>query len=291
MLPETKSTIRSRELGDALRLAMERANLSGKHAAHVLGWSETKVSRMLTGRQLLREADVASLLTLCRVTGDERERLLALAREHHHRGWLQQYGSSLPEQLQTLINHENRATAIYQFEPCFIPGLLQTSDYAQALLERSATIPADEVGGRVQARIGRQSLFSREHRPTFRFFLHEQALRLPVGGSAVMSNQLHHLLQMSVRTYIAIRVIPIAFGAHAGTAGAFRLMEFDEVRPVIYIEEQTAGHFLEEPGEIASYRKIFTSFANSALGKEESKDRIAELAVGLYADREDPDAR
>src|SRR5690242_5811070 len=115
MTPDQKTTIRSRELGDALRLAMERANLSGRHAAHVLGWSETKVSRILTGRQPVTEADVSALLALCLVTGDEKERLLGLAREHDQRGWLQGYGSGLPEQLRTLINHENQATVITEF--------------------------------------------------------------------------------------------------------------------------------------------------------------------------------
>jgi hypothetical protein len=284
MMHDQKSTIRSRELGDALRLAMERANLSGKHAAHVLGWSESKVSRMLTGKQILRETDVASLLTLCLVTGDEKERLLELARESDQVGWLQKYSADLTHQLRTLINHETRATEITEFEPCFIPGLLQTEDYARALFERSATVPPDQVGLRVKARTSRQSLFSRDRHPRFTFFVHEQAFQLPVGGPTVMSDQLHHLLQMSVRTYITIRVIPISLGAHAGVCGACRLMESAEFKPIIYIEEETAGHFLEEPAEIAAYRKMFTSFAKAALDKEESKTRIAELAVRLYAD-------
>jgi hypothetical protein len=108
-------------------------------------------------------------------------------------------------------------------------------------------------------------VFSRDRHPRFTFYLHEQALRLPVGSSAIMSGQLHHLLQIGVRSYVAIRVIPIAFGAHAGVAGACRLMESDEFRPVVYIEEQRGGHFLEERADIDAYRKIFVSFANCAL--------------------------
>lgn len=290
-MTDEKTTIRSRELGDELRLAMEKANLSGKHAAHVLGWSESKVSRMLTGRQPVKDTDVSALLALCLVTGDEKERLLDLARQYNQRGWLQKYGSSLPEQLRTLINHENRATAICHFEPCFIPGLLQTGDYARELLERSATVPPDQVALNVQARLNRQNIFSREHHPRFTFYLHEQALRLPVGNVAIMSVQLHHLLQMGVRSYITIRVIPIAFGAHAGVTGACRLMESAEFKPVAYIEELTAGQFLEEQADISAYRKVFASLANGALSEGESRDLISELAISLYADREDPDDR
>ncbi|HEX4723961.1 MAG TPA: helix-turn-helix transcriptional regulator [Pseudonocardiaceae bacterium] len=285
MTSDEQTTIRSRELGDALRLAMERANLNGKYVAHVLGWSESRVSRMLTGRQQpLKDIDVVALLALCRVTGDEKEHLLELARGYQQRGLLQQFDAALPEQLRTLINHESRATEIIEFEAIRIPGLLQTNDYMRALLERSAVVPPEGIEPRVVARRNRQNIFGRYHSPKFTFLIHEQALQLPVGGPGVLSDQLHHLLQMSVRSYVTIRVIPIAFGPHAAMCGACRLMESDDFKPVVYIEEQTAGHFLEEPREIATYRKIFTALANSALDQEESRSRIAELAVSMNAE-------
>jgi transcriptional regulator with XRE-family HTH domain len=285
-MADTRSTIRSRELGDALRQAMERAGLNGKQTAKMLGWSESRVSRVLNGTLGVNEVDISAFLALCMVTGEERERLLRLTREGDTPGWLQQHGSSMPEQLKTLIDHESKAVDINEFEPDFVPGLLQTGDYAQSLLERSATIPPSEVQDRVAARLARQSLFSKERRPQFTFYLHEFVLRLPVGGSEVMSDQLHSLLRMAVRSYISIRVIPAAYGAHAGTSGSCRLMEFVDFRPVAYVEEQTSGHFLEDPEEIATYRKIFASFANCALDEGQSKDLIARLAVDLYADGE-----
>ena len=284
---DENTTIRSRELGDELRLAMEKANLSGKHAAQVLGWSESKVSRMLTGRQPVKDTDVSALLALCLVTGDEKERLLDLARQYNQRGWLQKYSADLTRQLRTLINHETHATEITEFDPCFIPGLLQTGDYARELLERSAVLRPDQVELRVTARLNRQNVFSRDSHPRFTFYLHEQALRLPVGNAGLMSVQLHHLLQMGVRSYITIRVVPIAFGAHACVTGACRLMESPEFGPVVYVEHQTGGLFLEESNEIATHRKIFAAFAKCSLDEGESRDLIAELAVTLYADRED----
>jgi transcriptional regulator with XRE-family HTH domain len=249
MMTDEKSTIRSRELGDALRLAMERAELSGRRAAQLLGWSESRLSRLLSGQLSVKEVDVASLLAVCRVTGAERDRLLALSRTHDTSGWLQRFGSGLPEQLRTLINHEARAAEIIEFESQRVPGLLQTASYAQALLERSATVPPEEVRVRVTARIGRQELFGSYRHSRFTFFLHELLFRLPVGGPAVMSEQLHHLLQMSVRSYVTIRVIPAAFGAHAAMSGACRLMEFTEFKPVAYVEEQTSGNFMEDPAD------------------------------------------
>ena len=285
-----KSTIRRRELGDALRHAMEKANLSGKRAAQLLQWSETKVSRMLTGRQSVTESDVAALLALCLVTGEERERLLALAREYNQRGWLQQNGSRLPEQLRTLVNHENQATMIYQFDALRMPGLLQTRDYAKAFIERAITMDQERVATLVDARMRRQTLFSQDHRPDFTFYLHEFALRLPVCCREVMSEQLHLLLRMSVRRYITIRVITAASGAIPALDGSCRLMEFQDLKPVVYVEEQTAGNFMEDTATVTAYRKTFNALADRALEEGESRELIADLAINLYGGGEDQDA-
>jgi hypothetical protein len=261
---------------------MERAGLNGKRAAKILGWSESKVSRLLTGQLSLPEMDIVAFLAVCMVIGEERDRLLRLAREQNTPGWLQQHGSKIPEQLKTLVDHESKAVEIQDFQALVVNGLLQTGDYARALLERSGTVPPEEVQDRVAARLARRNLFSRPRRPQCTFYLHEFVLRLPVGGREVMSEQLHELLRMGVRSYINIRVIPAAFGAHAGTAGSCSLMEFSEFKPVVYAEEETVGHFLEEPEEIASYRRIFAALADCALDERQSRDLIAALAVELY---------
>ena len=286
-----KSTIRSRELGEQLRQAMVAAGINGKYVAARLSWTETKVSRMLNGHQALKEADVASLLALCDVTGEERDRLLGLAREYNQRNWLQQHIASLPEQLQTLIHHENQATTIRQFDALRIPGLLQTEGYARALVQRVVSVPADEVESRVQARMTRQLIFGQYPRPDFGYFIHESALRLPVGGPAVMSGQLHHLLQMGVRKYITIRVIPVSYGAFPALDGSCRLVEFGELKPVVYVEEEAAGNFMEDAPTVSLYRRVFSALADCALDEAESMRRIASLAVDLYGGGEDSDGR
>src|SRR5262249_29831823 len=154
-------------------------------------------------------------------------------------GWLQQHGYRLPKQLVTLIDHENKAVSISDFEAIVVPGLLQTAEYARALISRSGNVPAGEGEDRVAAPLARSVLFSRERPTGFTFFVHEFVLRTPVGGPAAMSGQLHHLLQMSVRSCVTLRVIPASLGAHAAMAGAFRLMEFAEFRPVAYLESTT----------------------------------------------------
>jgi transcriptional regulator with XRE-family HTH domain len=282
-------TIRSRELGEGLRRAMERAGLNGRQAAHQLDLSPSWISRLLSGKRNITAVQVAAFLALCRVTGTERDRLLALCDDQHVPGWFQQHGSRLPQQLVTYIDHESKAVAISEFQEPGVPGILQTGDYARALLSRSGNVPAEEVEDRVAARLARQSLFSRDQPARFTFYLHEFALRLPVGGPTVMLDQVEHLLRMSKRPFVTLRVVPAALGAHAGMAGAFTLLEFADFRPVVYLENENSSLFLEQPVEIESYQHILESLAETALNEEESRKLIATLATELYVDREDHD--
>jgi hypothetical protein len=148
-------------------------------------------------------------------------------------------------------------------------------------------VPADEVEERVAARLARQELFGRGTGARFGFFLHETALRLPVGGAAVLSDQLHHLLRMSVRPPVTIRVIPAAFGGHAAVNGSFRLMEFPEFHPVVYLESETTALFLEKREQVTAYRRILGALAEVALDEGHSRDLIATVAQELSADLED----
>ncbi|MBV9011531.1 MAG: helix-turn-helix domain-containing protein [Pseudonocardiales bacterium] len=287
---DREPTIRSRELGEGLRRAMEQSGLDQKGAAAKLGWSQSRVSRLLSGKRGGTEVDVSAFLAVVEVTGAERERLLGICREQNTPGWLQQHGSRLPHQLRTLIDHENKAVSIDEFEPTLVPGLLQTTDYARALI-RASTMPTEEIEDRVAARLGRQSLFGRERPARFSFFIHEFVLHLPVGGPAVMAEQLQHLLRKATRPYLSLRVVPATLGGHAAAAGAFRLIEFAEFRPVVYLESETTSLFLEKPEEIAAYRRILGLLAQTALGERESRELIATVATELSAEREDHDDR
>ncbi|HEV7980065.1 helix-turn-helix transcriptional regulator [Amycolatopsis sp.] len=282
-MDDRETTVRSRELGDALRRAMRNAGYNGREIARRLGWPHPNVSRLLSGKRGGAEIDVATFLAVCGVKGEERARLLGLCGELRKLGWFQQHGSRLPKQLETLMRLERQADSFCEFQPMVVPGLLQTPSYAQALLTGTGTLPVEEIDGRVLARMERKSLFEPPKRARFSFFLHEFALRLPVGGNEVMSEQLHHLLEMAVRFNVTIRVIPAVIGAHAAIAGQFKMMEFPEFNPVVYLDSETASLFLEEPGEIAAYRRVSETLATTALDEGESKDAIAALAVELYS--------
>lgn len=284
---DREPTVRSRELGDGLREAMERAKLTGRQAAAALGWSQSRVSRLLSGKRGGSELDVSAFLGVCHVSGKERDRLLSLCAEADESSYLQRYGSRLPKQLRTLIDHEDRATAISQFSPIMLPGLLQTGDYARALIEETGNVPADEIKERVSVRLGRQSLLSQSRPPRLDYYLHEFALRLPVGGPRVMSEQLHHLLRLSVRSYVSIRVVPASLGGHPGIAGQFMLLESPAYNPVAYLDSETSCLFLEHADEISAYRRILNALAEVALTGGQSRDLIADLATELYPTQED----
>ena len=290
-MEDHEPTIRSRELGEGLRRAMVDAGLTGRQAAHLLGRSQSWVSRLLSGKRNATAVQVAGFLAVCRVTGEERDRLLELCDGQHIPGWLQQHGSRLPEQLTTYIDHESTAVAISDFQATVVPGVLQTGDYARTVIGRSANVPAEEVEGRVAARLARHSLFTRELPARFTFYLHEFVLRLPVGGPAVMLEQWEHLLRMSLRPYLTLQVVPAALGAHAGLTGGFTFMEFADFHPVVYLESETSSLFLEKPVEIKSYRAILGALAETALNERESRELIATLATELSADGEDHDDR
>jgi len=140
----------------------------------------------------------------------------------------------------------------------------------------------DGVETRVATRLARQVVLSRHRPPRCTFYIHESALHIPVGGSAIMSEQLHHLLRMSVRSYITLRVVPLSIGAHTAMAGAFKLMEFAEFRPVVYVESECSNLFLEKKIEIQAHRKILAALAATALSEEQSREVIRTLATELY---------
>lgn len=281
---DRQPTVRSRELGAGLRQAMEKARFSGKETARRLGWSDSRVSRLLGGTRGGSEVDVSAFLAVCGVKGRERDRLLSLCKDQHTPGWFQQHGSRLPRQVRTLVDHENKATVIGEYQSTLIPGLLQTGDYARALIKASGAVPESEFDDRVAARLARQNLLSRDRPPTFTFFVHEFVLRLPVGGAEVMSDQLHYLLRLSVRTNLTLRVLPSAIGAHAGCAGSFKLMEFAEFKPIVYLDSETSSLFLEEPEEISAYKRILAALEDTTLDEGQSREMIASVATELYAD-------
>lgn len=264
----SESTARGRELGDAIRLALERADLTGKRLSELLDWSESKVSRIVTGHVVPSEIELSALLALCGVVGAERAGLLGLCRDQSLSNW--------STDRTAVARQQQSASKITEFHNSLVPHLLQTENYARSTISRMVNIEDDGFDSWLSERMGAQSVIDRMKPKTLTctFFIHQLVLELPVGGREVMSEQLHRILQLSVRRNITIRIVPTSLGAYPGSCGPFRLIEFSEFRPVAYVEDEIEGHFLEEYEKINSYRKLIAALSVISLDASESTKLI-----------------
>lgn len=277
-MAEDKITAHGRELGAELRKRREAAGYQGQELARRLGWSPTKVSRVEVGARPVTQADVAIYLASCGVPRDEMDPIVDLAGEAGHDHRLKSHGEKLPDELRTLILHETTAAEIDSYEPMFVPGLLQTEDYARALFQEVDQFDGDSIELRVRARMDRQSLLKRLHPPRCTFFIHENALRAPIGGSRIMHEQLLQLVFSSSRPQCAIRVVPVSAGGRGLAHAMFRLMRYVEHEPVIEIEQDAATLFLDRKDYANHYRRVLKRLEQAALDEGESRSLLAELA-------------
>ncbi|WP_329790246.1 DUF5753 domain-containing protein [Lentzea sp. DG1S-22] len=236
------------------------------------------MSDLLAGKGGADELEVATLLAYCRTPLDERERLLTLFRESGN-VFLQIPEDGLPDQARTLINQEKEADEIIDWSMVLVPGLLQIREYIEAVTAKARTVPPEKIQATVAARVTRAEIL--EYDRTFTFYMHEQAVWLPVGGEEVWREQLAHLLRMSVRKYISIRIVPRSVGMHAGAAGDFRLMKFPKYPSVVYIESVKCGLFFDDKGTVEVYENILKDLAAVALDEEQSRAVINSILEGL----------
>ena len=278
-MPKRSSSVVGREFGNGVRAIIARTGLTHRRLAELLGWQEAKVSDLTLGKGGVTEQDVLLLLAYCQATVEEREHLLALFRETREVGWLQVPEDGLPDQVRTLIDQEREADEIICWSTILVPGLLQTPEYGHVAAEHSTVIKAKDVPKVVAARTARTKIL--EPGRKFTFFVHEQALLLPVGGLEVWREQLAHLLRMSVRKYISLRIIPRSAGMHAGADGDFRVMKFPKYPPVVYIDSVNSCLFFDDAATVKIHEDILTALATKALTEEESREVIDDILEGL----------
>ncbi|MGW6931632.1 Scr1 family TA system antitoxin-like transcriptional regulator [Lentzea sp. NPDC054927] len=276
-MPRRNSSVVGREFGIGVRNAIEQTQMTHRKIAEMLDWDESKLSDLVRGKGGVSETELLQLLAFCRVPPAEVRHLLALYRETRETGYLKIPEDGLPDQVRSLIEQERLANVITVWSMNAIPGRLQTADYMRALVAAAArkkTIDYEEV---IAARIARRELFhwSRE----FVFYTHEQALRLPVGGPEVMRDQLLHLLAMMNRSYITVRVVPTAIGAHAGLAGSFMQLKYEKFEPVVFIESQSSSLFLEDKASLGTYSDLLKLLDQQALDAEQSKELINSMLI------------
>lgn len=276
-------TVRLRRLGMELRVLREASGLNSQQAAEELGCSQSKISRLENGKSPVSVRDVRDLLGLYGVTDEQqRERLLGLARESRQRGWWAEFGSWLPSGFDTYAGMEAAAASVRAYQAQLVHGLLQTEDYAKAVLR--ALRPEDtreSVEKLVQFRLARQAQLTRAENPLRLWVIfEEEVLRRPVGGLAVMQAQLQHLLEVAEEPGITVQVLPTVRGAHAGLDGSFSLFEFPEPGDldVAYVGGQAGTVFVEKIEDVKRFATRFDHLRAAALDMGDSAELITRIA-------------
>jgi transcriptional regulator with XRE-family HTH domain len=284
MMATPSPTVRRKRLGIELRRLRERAELTCEGVGQRLECSGTRISRMETGRISVRPGDVRELLEVYGVSGAEADSLVQLAREARRKGWWHTYGRVLPTWFEAYIGLESEAIRLRDFQSLVMPGLLQTEDYARAVLRAAPQAGSSaEIDRQVALRMERQKVLSQAAPPDVWVVLSESVLRVHVGGPAIMRAQLRQLADVAERPNMTLQVLPFATVAHVHPVSPFTMLEFpDAADPaVVYLEHLTGSLFLENEDEVRRYRVIFDHLRAESLGTGQSADLIAQVAADL----------
>ncbi|MTE22203.1 helix-turn-helix domain-containing protein [Streptomyces sp. TRM43335] len=267
-------------LGLRLRDLRERAGWSFEAAARVLSVTTSTVRRMEKAEVGLRPLYVKALLESYGVEKDEVDAFLALVEKANRPGWWHRFRSVLPDWFSLYVSLESEASLIRSYEPHCVPGLLQTEDYARALL-RTGFPGADEeeLDRRVALRMGRQRLLAKDDAPRLWMVLDEQVLRRPVGDAGVMRAQIDRLIEESTKPNISVQIMPFEAGPHPGMFGPFQLFRFSypELPDVVYTESLTGAVYIDERPEVTAYLEALDRMVTQALPVQDTQRALREL--------------
>ncbi|MDW5324259.1 helix-turn-helix transcriptional regulator [Plantactinospora sp. KLBMP9567] len=281
-LASAASPTARRKLGIELKGLREAAGLNIDQAANAAGISDSHLSRIERGRVGVRPLTLKALLQTYGADAEVTNRLAKTAADTTKRGdkgWWQPYAAAISEKYASLIAFESEATSIKAFGPMVVPGLLQTEDYARALLQRGPVrLKAEEIETRVEVRTSRQAILDQGDPPSVWIILDEGVIRRMVGGPDVMRRQLLRLVDFASRPNVDLQVIPYAAGAHAGTLGPLVILGFPEGEDVVYCETYAGDLY---PEAVASYGDVFNRLAQDALSGDKSTELLRRAAEGI----------
>jgi transcriptional regulator with XRE-family HTH domain len=268
-------------LGAHLRRLREARHITPGQAGEAIRATHSKISRLERGRSGAKQRDVADLLTLYGVTDEaEREELLALARQASTPGWWQQYNDILPRWFELYVGLEKATSVIRTYEVQFVHGLLQTEDYARAvILIANAHASVEEIDRRVSVRMQRQHLLTQPDAPELWTVLDEAALRRAPCGPEVMRAQLEHLRQMTDLPNVTLQIVPFDVGPHAAAGGPFTILRFPEpdLPDLVYLEQLNSALYLDHPDDVIDYVTVMDQLCVQAETSAASKDMLRTL--------------
>lgn len=247
-----------------------------------MGWHRAKVIRIEQGHSGIAADGLRKLLDLYQTSPGEQDALTSLARQARQKGWWSAYGDVLPDDY---VGFEAEAASISTFQSLYVPGLLQTEEYARAIIHAGRTTAGkDEVDRVVAARQARKVLLTRDAPPKLWIILDEAAVRRAVGGAKVMSAQLGRIIEACQLPTVEVQVLPFAAGAHASMGGAFTILDYAEpvLDPtIVYVDNDTNTLLLEEERQVSRYKLVFDHLRAKALDPDQSADFLVRISVEL----------
>ncbi|MCJ1675934.1 helix-turn-helix domain-containing protein [Streptomyces sp. APSN-46.1] len=285
--------VRRRKLGEELRALRDRSGLTSGEAARIVGWHQSKISRIETGRSGVKPEDIRSLLDAYGdvVSAQQRALLEALSASAagpgpgddtgRGREWWHDYRGLLPQEYRDFISLEAGARSARTVELSVVPGLLQTPDYARAVTRAAlGGLPEPKVDALVEVRLARQSVLRADPPLNLSAVLDEAVLRRQIGGPGVMAEQLRHLAAVAQLPQVCLQVLPFSVGGHLGLTGPFVIFSFPDIADldVVVLDHLTSSLYLERKEDLEAYGAAFRAIQAHALPPRDSSDLISSLA-------------
>ncbi|WP_091302198.1 helix-turn-helix domain-containing protein [Micromonospora halophytica] len=271
-------TVRRRRIARELRQLRERAGMTLDVAARQLDMSKSNLSRIENAQIGIKPRDVRAALALYEVTGADAEALIEIARGAQQRGWWQTYSDVLPEWFEFYVGLEAEAARLRTYEAEAVPGLLQTEAYAREVYRRTAG--EEGLERKVAARLRRQEVLRRENPVELSVVLNEAVLLRPVGGPAVMAEQLAHMARVAQSPNVTIHVLPFSAGGHPAMSAPYVILNFADAADasVVYLDNLTLGLALEEAAHVCGYSLVHEELCRLALPPADSVARLEEAS-------------
>jgi transcriptional regulator with XRE-family HTH domain len=281
----TGPTVRRRRLGSELRKLRDASGMKLEEVAAELGVAPSTLSRIETGKAPTKSAYLSQMLEMYGVTDPaQRQVLVDMAREGHRKGWWAAYDDVLPSGFDIFVGLEAETTGIRSYENSVVYGLLQTQDYARAVLrELLPRHTVEQVDRQVDLRMARQRRLDEEPALDLWVIHDEAVIRRAVGGDAVMRGQLTRLLEVGARPGMTLQVLPFESGAHAGMRGPFSILEFPDRTDsrIAHVESMGGFIYMEKDREVRTCSDAFDRLRAAALAPGASADLIATVRANL----------
>jgi transcriptional regulator with XRE-family HTH domain len=277
-------TARRIMLGARLRRLREAAEVSRAEAGFAIRSSESKISRLELGRVSFKPRDVTDLLTMYGVTDlEKREAFLEMVKRSNEPGWWHRYIDLVADWFQDYLGLEESASRIQTWEQQFVPGLLQTEDYAKAIISHGwSPMATQSVQRQVGMRMRRQALLGRPDPPKLWAVIDESVLHRPIGGRRVMLDEVEHLIELTKRPNITLQVVPYQFSGYAAE-GSFTSLRFaePELPDVVYIEHLNGALYLDKRSDTELYGRVFDRLTVDAYTPDHTRQFLMKVRAEI----------